>query len=188
MDDQRSALAILRESRGLAYSLGALTLAAGIVLLAWPDRTVTVVARLVGLLLALVGAGDLLDAMRNHRSGSYWGLLALVGVSNLGFGLALLFWPGVTVGVVVWLVGLDLVLTGVLGLLVRGRMPEELRSVLLTRSLLTIAFGIAVMAWPHATLSVVAFLVGALLVVFGLVLLWSGRQISRIADAAATAI
>ena len=36
-----------------------------------------------------------------------------------------------------------------------------------------------------ATLSVVAFLLGALLVTFGLVLLWSGRQISRLADVAA---
>lgn len=184
MAEDRSTIAILRESRALAYSVGGFTLAAGVVLLAWPDRTVTVVARLVGLLLALVGAGDLVDTLRNHRRGSYWGLLALVGGLNLGFGLALLFWPGVTVSVVVWLVGLDLVLTGVLGLLVRGRMPAELRGPMLTRSLLTIAFGVAVMAWPSATLSVVAFLVGALLVAFGLVLLWSGRQISRLADLA----
>lgn len=184
MDEDRSTIAILRESRALAYSVGALTLAAGVVLVFWPDRTVTVVARLVGLLLAVVGAGDLLDTLRNHRKGSYWGLLALVGLSNLAFGLALLFWPGVTVGVVVWLVGLDLVLTGVLGLLVRGRMPEEYRAGMLGRSLLTIAFGVAVMVWPSATVNVVAFLVGALLVAFGLVLLWSGRQISRIAQAA----
>lgn len=185
MAEDRSTIAILRESRALAYSVGGLTLAAGVVLLVWPDRTVTVVARLVGLLLALVGAGDLLDTVRNHRRGSYWGLLALVGLSNLAFGLALLFWPGVTVSVVVWLVGLDLVLTGVLGLLVRGRMPEEYRAGMLSRSVLTIAFGVAVMAWPSATLNVVAFLVGALLVAFGLVLLWSGRQISRLADAVA---
>lgn len=184
MDEDRSTIAILRESRVLAYTVGGLTFAAGVVLLVWPDRTVTVVARLVGLLLAVVGAGDLLDTVRNHRRGSYWGLLALVGLSNLAFGVALLLWPGITLSVVVWLVGLDLVVTGVLGLLVRGRMPEEYRSGMLGRSLLTIAFGVAVMAWPSATLNVVAFLVGALLVTFGFVLVWSGRQISHLAQVA----
>ena len=47
-----------------------------------------------------------------------------------------------------------------------------------------IAFGVAVMVWPSATVNVVAFLVGALLVGFGLVLLWFGRQLSRLADVA----
>jgi uncharacterized membrane protein HdeD (DUF308 family) len=63
-------------------------------------------------------------------------------------------------------------------------MPEEYRSGMLARSALTIAFGVAVMAWPSATVNVVAFLLGALLVAFGLALLWSGRQISRLASVA----
>ena len=46
------------------------------------------------------------------------------------------------------------------------------------------AFGGIILAWPHATLAVVALVIAALLIGFGLVLLWSGRQIGKLADAA----
>lgn len=177
---ERSALSVIRESKALAYSTGAITLFAGIVLLFWPDRTITVVARLTGLLLLIVGLSDVIDSISNHRRQPYWGLMAFRGLLNVATGVALVVWPGITLGVVVWLIGLDLVLTGVLGLVIRGQAPPELRSVLLSRSLITIAFGVAVMVWPHATLAVVAFIVGLLLAVTGLVLLWSGRQLSKL--------
>lgn len=179
MSSDRSAMDIVRQSRTLAYTSGVISLVAGLVLLFWPDRTVVVVARLTGLLLVVVGLADLVDALANHRERPYWGLLALRGLVNVVTGVALVVWPGVTVGVLVWIVGLDLVLTGVLGLVIRTQAPPELRSVLLSRSLLTIAFGIVVMAWPHATLLVVTVAVGLLLVLVGLVFLWSGRQLSK---------
>ena len=184
MTEERSSLDVLRGSRILAYTMGAITLVAGLVLLFWPDRSITVVARLTGILLIVVGIGDLLETFRNHRQGSYWGLLALRGVINLGFGAALLFWPHITLSVVVWLFGLDLVLTGILGLVIRGRMPEEYRSAMLTRSILTIVFGLVIMIWPSATLSVIAFIVAALLILFGIVLLYSGYVLSKAAKEA----
>jgi uncharacterized membrane protein HdeD (DUF308 family) len=180
MAGDRSAVSIVRESKLLAYTVGALTLAAGLVLLFWPDRTLTVVARLAGLLLVFVGIGDLVETVRHHRGMSYWGLLLLRAVINVGFGLALVFWPGITVGVVVWLVGLDFVIAGAIGLLVRSQMAPESRSAITSRSILTIVFGIAIMVWPDATVSVVAFLVAALLILFGLIFLWSGYALSKV--------
>ena len=180
MAEDRSKIDVVRESKALAYSFGAITLVAGLVLLFWPDRTLTVVARLAGLLLVIVGIGDLLDAVRNHRGMSYWGLLVLRAVINVGFGLALLFWPGVTVNVLVWLIGLDLVLAGALGLLVRGQMAPEFKSAITSRSVITILFGIAIMVWPDATVAVVAFIVGGVLALTGLVFLWSGYQVGKL--------
>lgn len=180
MAQDRSAIDIVRESKLLAYSVGAITLAAGLVLLFWPDRTLTVVARLAGVLLVIVGVGDLIETIRHHRGMSYWGLLLLRALINLGFGLALVFWPGISVGVLVWLIGLDFVIAGAIGLLVRGQMAPEFKSAITSRSIVTILFGIAIMVWPSATVSVVAFLVGALLVLVGLIFLWSGYQISKV--------
>ena len=179
MAGDRSAINVVRESKMLAYTVGAITLAAGLVLLFWPDRTLTVVARLAGILLVIVGVGDLWETIRHHRGMSYWGLLLLRAVINLAFGLMLVFWPGITIGVVVWLIGLDFVIAGAIGLLVRGQMAPEFKSSVTTRSIVTILFGIAIMVWPHATVSVVAFLVGALLVLFGLIFLWSGYALSK---------
>jgi uncharacterized membrane protein HdeD (DUF308 family) len=179
MAQDRSAITIVRESKILAYTLGAISLLAGIVLLFWPDRTITVVARLAGVLLVVVGVGDLLETIRHHRGMSYWGLMLVRALINLAFGLLLVFWPGITVGVLVWLIGLDFVIAGAIGLLARSQMAPELKSSITNRSILTILFGIAIMVWPHATVAVVAFLVGALLVLFGLVFLWSGYALSK---------
>jgi len=179
MAEDRSAISIVRESKILAYTVGLITLAAGLVLLFWPDRTLTVVARLAGVLLVIVGVGDLIETIRNHRGMSYWGLLFLRAIVNLAFGIVLVFWPGVTVGVLVWLVGLDLVIAGAIGLLARGQMGPEFKSAITTRSIVTILFGIVIMVWPHATVSVLAFLVGAVLVVTGLIFLWSGYMLSK---------
>lgn len=180
-DERRSAMDVLRGSRILAYSIGGMTLVAGLVLLFWPDRTILVVARLAGLLIGIVGLGECFEAVTTHRKGSYWGLLLVRGLMNVVAGALLIFWPDITIGVIVWLLGLDLVITGAIGLFVSRKIPAELgRSSVVTRSVIGIAFGVAIMAWPSATVSVVAFIIAAQLILFGGLLLFSGYQISKV--------
>jgi uncharacterized membrane protein HdeD (DUF308 family) len=169
----------MRGSRVVAYSTGAVTLAAGLVLLFWPDRTITVVARLTGILVVVVGVADLVDAYQHRRGGSYGALQTIRGVLNVGFGFALVFWPHVTVTVLVWIFGISLVLTGALGLVALRRIPGEFRRPTLIRAVVTIVFGLLVLIWPSATLQAVALIVAALLIAFGLILLWSGYLLSQ---------
>ncbi len=178
--DDRSSMDLLRGSRITAYVVGLLSLGAGVVLLVWPDRTITVVARLIGILVLVIGLGEAIEAATTHRKGSYWGLLLLRGLIDIAFGALLLFWPGVTITVVVWLLGLDLVLSAVLGLIVSTRVPKEYgRDMLIVRSVVGAAIGIAIMVWPDATLSVLAVLAAVVLILVGLILLFSGYQLSK---------
>lgn len=178
--DDRSTMDLLRGSRITAYAVGALALIAGILLLFWPDRTVVVVARILGILFIVVGFGQIVEAVTTHRQGNYWGLLLLRGLINLGFGVALLVWPDIAVNVVAWLIGLNLLLTGLIGLIVSFRVPKEMgRSAFLWQAAITILLGIVIMVWPGATVSVIAVLAGILLILFGLVLLASGFQLSK---------
>jgi uncharacterized membrane protein HdeD (DUF308 family) len=178
--DDRSTMDVLRGSRITAYTIGALCVIAGLVLLFWPDRTTVVVARILGILFVVIGFGQIVEAITTHRQGNYWGLLLVRGILNLGFGLALLFWPDVTVTVIVWLIGLNLVLTGLIALIVSFRVPKDLgRGAFLLQAVITIVLGIVVMVWPSATLSVIAVLAGIILVLFGLVLLASGDSVAK---------
>lgn len=178
--DRRNALEVLKGSRILAYTVGALALIAGVVLLFWPDRTVTVVARLVGILFVVVGFGQAAEAF-THRSDSYWGLLLVRGIINLGVGVALVAWPGVTLNVVVWLVGLNLVITGAIGMFAAFNIPSERgKSAIIAQSALTIVFGLLIMVWPSATLTVISLVVAAVLIVIGITLIWSGYQLSEV--------
>ena len=81
--------------------------------------------------------------------------------------------------VLVWLVGIDMSVTGVIGLIVSRQLPKEFQRVVVIRSVLTVIFGVVVIAWPSATLSAIAFLVGSLLALFGVVLLWTAYELTR---------
>jgi uncharacterized membrane protein HdeD (DUF308 family) len=85
--------------------------------------------------------------------------------------------------VLVWLVGLNLVLAGILGLLLRSQVPEAEREGLLGRSLVTIGFGVAIMVWPDVTTNVLALLVGGALALMGLALLWTGYRLGKVKSA-----
>jgi uncharacterized membrane protein HdeD (DUF308 family) len=183
MSDDRTALEVLRSSRQVAYAVGAVCVIAGLVLLLWPDRTWTVVARVAGILLAVVGLGQVVDSIRTHRSQPYWAVLLVRGLINLAVGLVLVLWPDVTVTVVIWLIGLDLVVTGLLGIVTSFRVPAELGSSgLLVQSGISAVLGILIVGWPNATLTVISVIVAAVLLVTGLLMLWTGVQMSRTED------
>ena len=179
--DDRSTMDLLRGSRILSYSIGLISLAAGIVLLAWPNRTVHVVAVILGILFVVSGFGQAAEAITTHRKGTYWGLLLIRGVINLGIGLALIFWSSATLTAIVWLVGLDFVVTGLLALVVSFLIPKDMgRGKLLLESLISIAIGVVIMVWPTATKNVVGVVLGIGLVLLGLLFLITGFQLSKV--------
>ncbi|MEZ5135635.1 MAG: DUF308 domain-containing protein [Acidimicrobiales bacterium] len=178
-DDRRGAVDVLRGSRILAYSIGALSLIAGIVLIFWTDRTLVFVARLAGVLLLVVGLSEVFEAITTSQ-GLDVGLFLLRGVINVGFGVALLLWSDITLSALVWLFGLDLVITAIVAFVLATQVgADQGRSTLVLRGAVSLVFGIMVMAWPSTTLTVLAILVGIQLILFGLLLLFSGWQLSK---------
>lgn len=181
MNDDTTAFDVLRGSRILAYTVGTVAVLAGVVLLGWPDRTVVVVARLAGILIAVVGLAELIDAFTGRERGSYWGLLAVRGALNLVVGLALLVWPEITVTVFVWLFGLNLIVTGVIALIVSGQAPPgHGRNGFIVRGIVSIVFGILIVAWPDVTLWIVTLIVAVQLLIVGAVLWWSGYKLGKV--------
>lgn len=174
--------ALLRTSRALALVGGLIALGAGIVVLAWPDRTITVIARVVGIFLILGGLAQIIDALMTRKAGTYWGFVLLRGVLDLAIGVVAVVWPDITIWVLVVLIGLELIIGGFISLVISMRVPKELeaRSRYLWRGILSIIGGLVVIVWPDATVLVVAVVLGIYLVIFGLVLLYTGYQLGKI--------
>ena len=123
---------------------------------------------------------EVFEAITTHRKGSMWGLFLLRGVINVGFGVALLLWSDITLSALVWLFGLDLVITAIVAFVLATQVgADQGRSTLVLRGAVSLVFGIMVMAWPSTTLTVLAILVGIQLILFGLLLLFSGWQLSK---------
>jgi len=179
--DDRSTMDLLRGSRILSYSIGFISLVAGLVLLFWPNRTFHVVAVIIGILFVVSGFGQAAEAITTHRRGTYWGLLLVRGLINLGIGLALIFWSSATITAVIWLVGLDFVITGLLALVVSFMLGKDMgRGKLLIEAIITIAVGVIIMVWPSATKNVLGIVLGIALVLLGLLFLFSGYQLSKV--------
>jgi uncharacterized membrane protein HdeD (DUF308 family) len=174
-------LALLRSSRSIALIAGVLALIGGVLVLAWPGKTIETVAIVVGIFLAVGGMAQIIDALVTHKAGTYWGLLVVRGVLDLAVGLVAVFWPAITVWALVLLIGIELILAGVVSMIAGLTVPAEsgLRPHLLSRGVVSILVGIVVIAWPGATVLVVAVLLGIYLVAFGLVLLWAGYQLGK---------
>ena len=178
----RSAFDLLRSSRITAYGIGAVSLIAGLVLLFWPSRTGHVVAVILGVLFLVSGFAQAAEALTTHRKGSAWGFLLLRGIVNLGVGLVLIFWSGAATTAIVWLIGLDFVITGALALIASFMISKERgRGGLILHGLISIGVGIAVMAWPNSIKYAAAILISIVLIVLGLLMLGTGYQLSKAA-------
>ena len=89
-----------RRARTWLILSGLCILGAGIVVLAWPGVTVTALLYILvvgGLCLASV---DLVGAIVDRKRNPYWWLHLLRGLGTIALVLALLVWPGETLGVV----------------------------------------------------------------------------------------
>ena len=89
-----------RRDRTWLILSGLCILGAGVVVLAWPGVTVTALLYILvvgGLCLASV---DLVGAIVDRKTNPHWWLYLLRGLGTMALVLALLVWPGETLGVV----------------------------------------------------------------------------------------
>lgn len=107
------------KSRWLLLIEGVLAVLAGIVALAWPGITAVALLFVIAFWAILTGVIEIISAFRTGRVGPFEWLLILSGVVSIIFGLLLLFWPGLGLLALVWLIGIYAVIHGII-LLVRA--------------------------------------------------------------------
>jgi uncharacterized membrane protein HdeD (DUF308 family) len=100
-----------------------------------------------------------------------WWIFLLEGVVAIVIGLIVLFWPGPTLHVIIVLFGLFALLSGVVEVFAAigaadNHQPWGWK---LTRALLGILVGLAILRWPGASVLFVLYLVGFWLILGGIV-------------------
>ena len=177
---------------GWVLGFGILTLVAGLLTLAWPGRTVVVIAGLVGAQLLVAGIFRFVAAFASDdESGSTRVLLALLGVLSFIVGLYALRHLLVTVATLALLVGIFWIVNGAVetftALSQRG-MPG--RGWTIVVGLLSVAAGVVVLVYPAMLLVTLAVVLGVWLLVYGIievVLAFQLRSVGRAATRIATA-
>lgn len=132
-------------------------------------------------LVALVlffGAYALIDgifaivaAVRRIEAHERWGLLMVEGVIGIIIGLITFFVPGLTVLFLAYLIGIWALMTGIAEIVEAIRLREVIHNewLLILSGVLSVIFGIIMLAVPHAGLLAITLIIGIYAIIFGIV-------------------
>jgi uncharacterized membrane protein HdeD (DUF308 family) len=143
----------------------------GVLAFVWPGMTLAVLVLLFGAYALVDGILAIVVAVRggtDHRL--FMGLEGVVGVLA---GLATFVFPGLTALVLLYIIAFWAVLTGVLEVVAAVRLRRAITNEwgLIIGGVLSVLFGIVLIAAPGAGALAVVFVIGAYAVLFGVTLL-----------------
>jgi uncharacterized membrane protein HdeD (DUF308 family) len=177
---------------GWVLTFGVLTVLAGLLVLAWPGRTVVAVAVLFGLQLVVAGLFRFVAAFASEdESGATRVLLALLGVLSFIVGLYALRHVLVTVAALALLLGIFWVVNGTIEVFTAlSHRAMAGRGWTVLTGLLSVLAGVVVLVYPGISLVTLAVVLGVWLLVYGvmeIVLAFQLRSVGRAATRVATA-
>jgi len=160
-----------------------ITLGLGAVVLAWPDKTLTLLSVLVGIQLVLFGLFRLIGAFTDHSSAPWTS--ALVGILAMIIGVVVLRNPFETVVVLATLLGVVWIIIGAIDILsaITDSSLTDRWLVGLTGMIAAVA-GIVVVSWPEPSVTVVAVIAGIYLVLVGVLFAIQAFRLRSIAHSA----
>jgi uncharacterized membrane protein HdeD (DUF308 family) len=177
-----SMLVRLGKSWGLFVFFGVVSLVIGIAALVWPKETLAVIAVLFGIQLIFNGILRLVASLAYHdRSGTARVLMAVLGIFSLLVGIYAAKHVEVTVVVLGLVLGIFWILDGIAQLMAASEFREMPgRPLVIAAGVLSIGFGVALLVWPSITLRVLAVVVGAWLIVYGLLAIMTGMRVKAL--------
>ena len=148
------------------------TLAVGVLLLAWPKATLTVVAILLGAALVISGLYRLVEGFAaRDASGATRAAYVLIGLIAILVGLYCLRHHDVSIFLLALLVGAFWIVHGVADLAAAATSgPAPGRGFRVAAGLFSIAAGAAVLFWPGISLVLMLTVLGAWLIFYAVIL------------------
>jgi uncharacterized membrane protein HdeD (DUF308 family) len=160
----------------------------GVFLFVKPAIGLMTLALTFGVLVLADGIATIVSAIGGRKEHENWGILLLAGLAGVGVGLLTLFNPGITALVLLFYMAIWAIATGVLELVAAIKLRKEIRGEgwLVLAGLLSIAFGVILMARPGVGALSVLWLIAAYAIGLGVSLivlsLKSRRFVREIGD------
>jgi uncharacterized membrane protein HdeD (DUF308 family) len=166
------------------YAAGATTLILGLIVLIWPRATLLVLALLFGCYLVISGVLSVVEGISRKDAGSSGMRVAYIVLGVLGvlLGLFCLRRIDVTVLVLAFMVAAFWIMRGSLDLAAAMSGGEQYAGLRALTGVLSLVAGILVLFWPGITLTALLVVAGIWLIMYGISLLFLGRQLHKVAD------
>lgn len=152
---------------------GIVAIAFGLAALFWPGLTLLGLVALFAAYALLGGAISILAAVRHRKMHDDWWMPLLLGAIAIGAGLIALVHPGLSVMVLVLLIGANALVGGVLDIAMAIRLRKSLNDewLLALTGLLAILFGMLVFLFPGAGALAIVWMISIHALVSGTLLL-----------------
>ena len=163
---------------------GILGIIFGLIALFAPIATALALAIVIGVYAIVDGVFDIIEAIR-HRGSSSMALRIVWGAVSILFGILVLVWPGMSLGVLVIFVGIWAIIIGVLEIMasIRHRAAPHSGWVWgIIGGALAILFGILVLTRPVPGRISIIWIIGIWAIVWGITLIVLGVQLRRAAN------
>ena len=135
----------------------------GIAAFMWPHITLRVLAPLFGAYAMINGIFAVIEAFGRDVSRERWRPLLFEGVVSVVVGAMILIWPGLTVIGALLLIAFWAIMTGVFEFITAVRLRDEIRGewLLALIAILSMAFGLLLVAFPVTGALSVILIIGA---------------------------
>lgn len=148
---------------------GVVALLFGLVALLWPGMTLLAFVLLFAAYALLSGIASVAGAMRSRKSDKDWWTLLLVGLVGIAAGAIAILHPGLTVLILLLLVGAYALVTGVLDLsaAVRLRRVVDNEWLMILNGAASVLFGVLMFLFPAAGGLALLWMISAYAIVTG---------------------
>jgi uncharacterized membrane protein HdeD (DUF308 family) len=157
--------------------VGLLLVGLGIVLLINPFAAIWILGVLIGVSLIIGGVAEVLSG--REGAGPAWPAWVGGGLIIIG-GIVAAVWPGATIWVLAVIAGVVLAVFGAVTIVTAFAGPAEGRWLRLAIGGISLVIGIVVLAWPDATLLVLAILIGLRTLINGVLAIGIGVNVRRL--------
>ena len=152
---------------------GVIWIAFGIVLFTRPGVSLATFILLFGAFALADGIGTVITAIGGRNENESWWALLLAGLAGIGIGVLTFYNPAITALTLQVLIAMWAVSTGLLQVVAAIRLRKEIQGELwlVAAGLLSIAFGVLLVARPVVGALAVLWIIGSYAVLFGIVLI-----------------
>jgi uncharacterized membrane protein HdeD (DUF308 family) len=150
----------------------------GVIAIAWPGPTVAVLVILLGAFALVEGVTNVVAGVRGREG---WAIAE--GVISVLAGIAIVVWPAITALVLLYIVAAWAIITGVIRIVAAVQLRRVVRNewLLVGSGVASIIFGAIAALFPGAGILALIWLLGAWLIVLGVILIALGLSLRQLA-------
>ena len=150
----------------------------GVIAFVWPGPTVAVLVLLLGAFALVEGVTNIVAGVRAREG---WAIFE--GIISVLVGIVIIVWPGITALALLYVVAAWAIITGIVRIVAAIQLRRVIRNewLLVGSGVASIIFGVIAAAFPGAGILALIWLLGAWLIVLGVILIALALSLRQLA-------